>query len=175
MHVPDSFIPRGADPATESLQRLGRHQLQQSIDYLQVVMTYDHVLNKDDHLDYHNLRKQLRSLVDEYDLFQDLMFPNNASIPILRIARKKLGDINDDWTAYSIYVEKHIHPDEQNRLRSEIRTQWDSFKNWVQEINFATVLQELIDSMDSTTNTTTGTVIVASNTTEAITTTGKHQ
>jgi CHAD domain-containing protein len=178
MHVPKSLMPRGADPATESLQRLGSHQLKQSIDYLNVIITYDDVLNEVDHFEYHNLRKQLRSLVDEYDLFKDLMFPNNASIPTLRLARKKLGDINDDWTAYLIYVEKHIHPDEQTRLRSKIKKQWDSFKNWVKEIDFANVLQELIDGMDYSTNTnttTSTTAIVASNTTKATTTTGKHQ
>ena len=100
-------LPDGnLDSATTVLGRLGSAQLVRAEMYLRKALTYDHVLSfpivnesstsitssssdssdEEDgdgnvHEIYHNLRKELRSFVDELDLFGNLLLPNSTLIP----------------------------------------------------------------------------------------------
>jgi hypothetical protein len=91
--------------------------------------------------------------VDEYELFGKVMFPKSKQGPhgmkILTTARVLLGDINDDWTAYSIYVENGEYYSEQERLAVEIDEAWTYFRVWVHNVKFEEVVQHLLDSLDS--------------------------
>jgi hypothetical protein len=93
--LPDGNI----DKATYVLGRLGYMQLGRAQAYLVDVLTREHVISTmttksgDDaqneadgsenevHETYHNLRKELRSFLDELDLFGDLLLPNSSIVP----------------------------------------------------------------------------------------------
>ncbi len=93
-------LPDGnVDKATHVLGRLGYMQLGRAQAYLVDVLTREHVISTmttksgDDaqdeaedsenevHETYHNLRKELRSFLDELDLFGDLLLPNSSIVP----------------------------------------------------------------------------------------------
>jgi len=147
-------LPSGRDSATDSLGAIGTIQLNQVLEYLWLVYPYASVLDEDAHQHYHNLRKELRSVVDEFELFGSIMFPSSAqtdsAMTVLMRARKLLGDINDDWTAYSIYVENDEYYSEQARLAKEIDDAWAYFQVWVHETNFEGAIQYLLDSLHPT-------------------------
>jgi hypothetical protein len=144
----------GADPATPWLQFLGSRQLERALRYLKHAYPYESVLNESAHKDYHSLRKELRSLTDEFELFGCVMVPTTPetshAIALLTRARKLLGDINDDWTAYSIYVDNSEYYSEQERLAKRIDDEWASFKVWVETSDFEGAIQCLAQSMNHT-------------------------
>jgi len=84
-------LPDGnLDGATSTLWRLGSSQLERAEMYLSKALAYEHVIFvpeeaiiREDgvHEIYHNLRKELRSFVDELDLFGDLLLPDLSLIP----------------------------------------------------------------------------------------------
>lgn len=145
---------KGADPATPCLQLLGSKQLERALTYLRRAYPYTSVLNESVHKQFHNLRKELRSLVDEFELFGSVMIPTthetNSAIEMLTRARKWLGDINDDWTAHGVYVDNNEYPMEQERLAKRIDDSWASLKLWVDESNFEGAMQCLAQSMNYT-------------------------
>jgi len=164
-------LPSGSDPATPSLQKLGKKQLETASYYLRESLPLCQlciIMNETAHAIYHNLRKELRSLTDEFDLFAWVMFPVSspicggcccpwvdtvAAVRVLKRARKILGDINDDWTAFSFYVEKDEYPVEQERLKNRIEGGWSAFKLWVKQVDLEGVLQYLGEVMEvNTTN-----------------------
>jgi hypothetical protein len=144
----------GADPATASLQFLGSGQLERALRYLRHAVPFESVLNESAHEHYHSLRKELRSLTDEFDLFGCVMVPTTPetsyAIELARQARQLLGSINDDWTAYSIYVDNNEYYSEQERLAKSIDDAWASFKVWVKESDFEGAIQCLSKSMNHT-------------------------
>eukprot|EP00978_Attheya_sp_CCMP212_P020722 scaffold59640_cov50-Attheya_sp.AAC.4 len=146
--------PFGNDMATFSLQMVGTQQLSRSLMYLRLAYPYESVLQERAHEHFHNLRKELRCLADEFELFQWVMFQmtseTDKSIIVLKSARKRLGDINDDWTAYTIYVENNEYHKEQERLANRINKSWVSFKRWTKEVNLKIILHLLKRSMTST-------------------------
>ena len=93
--------PFGRDPATPSLQKLGKGQLERALTYLHEALPYQFIMNETVHAIYHNLRKELRSITDEFDLFQWVMFPISkpcctwadtfASVNVLKTARTATG------------------------------------------------------------------------------------
>jgi hypothetical protein len=171
---------------------------------------------------YHNLRKELRSFLDEVDLFGTLLLPdtivrpevialgfaseqevnseeNTSDVPVLgeanaipanisvsitpgigpqvsprvnsdqpmttdmvhsdheqktfealtslRQTRKLLGDLNDDFTAYTSYVEWDTNHGEQVRLMSKISTEWNNFRWWARQIGLSEQIDYLIGRM----------------------------
>ncbi len=87
--------PFGNDMATFSLQMVGTQQLSRSLTYLRLAYPYKSVLQERAHEHFHNLRKELRCLADEFELFQWVMFPmtseTNNAILVLKSTRKRLG------------------------------------------------------------------------------------
>ena len=106
-------LPCGGDSATTSLNTLALLQLTKAQKYWTEIQTYESILQVEHHESYHNLRKEIRSLLDEYQLFDFVMFPAQSSeadksrvqdaIQVMGEAFHTLGVLNDDWTAFSIY------------------------------------------------------------------------
>ncbi len=126
--------------------------LHQVLEYLWQAFPYVSVLEEGAHQHYHNLRKQLRSVVDEYELFGNVMYPETeqvaSAMAVLTRARTRLGNINDDWTAYSIYVENGEYYSEQQRLEIKIDESWTKFRVWVHKVKFEDVIQYLVSSLN---------------------------
>lgn len=145
-------LPSGTDSATSSLRIIGTMQLKRALQYLYSVFSYASVMDEYAHAHYHNLRKELRSIVDEYELFGSVMYPDtervHSSMDVLTTARKLLGDINDDWTAYSFYVENDEQYGEQTRLARAIDEAWAYFQLWVHESKFEGAIQYLLDRLN---------------------------
>lgn len=146
--------PCGSDLATPTLALLGLKQLERASGYLRQSLQFDNVVNEKAHLVYHNLRKELRTLFDEFELMGYIMFATddpaitrNAVLHTIKKARKLLGDINDDYTAYSIYVENRQYHDLQKELSARIGTSWIEFKDWAHEENLEGTLNYLAKDM----------------------------
>jgi hypothetical protein len=157
-------LPCGEELATPSLQRLAILQLNKALTYLNTVLLYDTVSSRERQLEFHDLRKELRSFLDEYNLFGFVLFPNAedekyqrydgssslpSSIDILIEARKRLGDLNDQWETFDLYRTKDVHREEQDALETEIQTEWDGFKEWTQVWNLSGAMQNLVGLMSN--------------------------
>jgi hypothetical protein len=151
--------PCGVDSATTSLHWLAANQLKTVLHYLHVSTdSLASVLNGQFHEDYHSLRKELRSLENEFDLFGTVMLPSTTNetntatsvVDLFTSARLQLGSMNDDFTAYSIYLDSHTYPEEQARLTANIEVTWDAFKQWLVDSNFTGAMQDLARMMNST-------------------------
>jgi hypothetical protein len=156
-------VPCGNDLATPSLQGLATLQLNHALAYLQSILQYNTVLSREHQLEYHNLRKEMRSFLDEYSLFDFVLFPNvstenreefRAALVTLVNARNLLGELNDDWEKYNLYKTRNIHPKEQKELETQIAAQWTQFKEWAATGSptdrLSNALQTLLDMMDGT-------------------------
>jgi hypothetical protein len=107
------------------------------------------------HEDYHNLRKTLRSFIDEWHLFGETMLPGNTSttnsvIQTLTTARGLLGDMNDDWTAYRFYLERNEHHKLQKKLGHRVSAAWADFMVWANASDFEGSVEYLKAHMEST-------------------------
>jgi hypothetical protein len=142
-------VPAGSDPAPSSLRVLGSRQTASALVYLTLAFQYDSVLGTAAHEHYHDLRKELRSMTDEYDLLGSYMFPTSCapSIKLFKAARGILGDINDMWTAYDDYVALGLYRSEQKELAKEIDRAWQSFRIWVEEVDFEDAIRNVTLSM----------------------------
>ena len=146
--------PSGGDAATRSLQLLGAQQLDMSLKYLRQSYPYQSALDEQIHEHYHSLRKELRSLTDEFDILGKVMIPMTeetiSAIDTLKDARKLLGDMNDDWTAYSMYVDYDEHHKRQKMRAEKLHKAWRNFKQWVVDCDFEGVIVYLAQCMNST-------------------------
>lgn len=146
-------VPSGNDLATPSLQKLALMQLNRALKYLNLAFGGDQqaVLKEAFHQQYHNLRKELRSLVDEFELFDEVLTPmtpeTKAAVQVLKDARKILGDMNDDFTAYTLYVQNDIHHKDQALRAKKVRKAWTTFKQWTEDSDFEGAIKHLADCM----------------------------
>ncbi|KAG7368796.1 hypothetical protein IV203_031539 [Nitzschia inconspicua] len=153
----DGYLPCGSDMATASLQKLVAVQLNNAMDLLDPILNLDTVLRVEDQELFHDFRKEVRSVLDEWDLFGTVLFPTanrsgspvHSSLKTLKSAHQRLGKINDNWTAYHLYLIRHEHKDERKRLAIQINTAWDDFKDWVTTTNLPGAIQSLLDEIAS--------------------------
>jgi exopolyphosphatase len=147
----NSKRPKGNDSATASLHMLGVKQLQKGQHYLQEALQHKHGINETIHEEYHNLRKVLRSLCDEYELLGSVMFPSSpltdSAIKVFQKARKLLGDMNDDWTALEFYNMQDKFPQKQKKFVQQVNRQWKHFKLWARTSDFEDSFQYLLQCM----------------------------
>jgi hypothetical protein len=151
----DGYLPCGNDMATESLQKLAKVQLNNAMDLLATIVTYDTVLDDYHQETFHDFRKEIRSVLDEWGLFGTTLFPTadepksrvRKSLKLLKQAHKLLGKVNDNWTAYHFYKEKRSHKAERKKLAIEINTGWDGLKDWLTSVNLAGAIQDLLNVM----------------------------
>lgn len=150
-------LPCANDLATPSLGQLAVVQLNHALDYFQIVMKYKTILSEGRTDDYHNLRKELRVFLDEYDLFDFVMLSSTdhrqdsvakTSLDVIEKAVEKIGVFHDKWTAYDIYVTKDTHHSKQKELAAEINEEWEAFKKWTQESNLEAKIRSLIELME---------------------------
>jgi exopolyphosphatase len=162
-HIPVPNRPHGGDPAMASLQYLASKQLGVSLKYWKRVYPYTSI-DATAHEDYHDLRKMLRSLVDEFHLFGSTMFPTlsktKSAVKTLAKARGLLGDMNDDWTAYMFYLKHNEYLGSQTELANRVNEAWKDFKIWADESGFENSIRYLKEHMEHTQQ-----IIVARNTT----------
>lgn len=152
----EGYLPCGNDLASQSLQKLVDVQLNNAMDLLDTILDLDTVLSVDDQEMFHDFRKELRSVLDEWNLFGLSLFPDanekgspvKSSLKTLKKAHKRLGKINDNWTAYHLYLTQHRHKTERKKLAMEISTAWDDFKDWVTTVNLPGAIQALLDETD---------------------------
>lgn len=174
------------DSATLVLGKLGAAQLERAEMYLRDALTYDHIIDAtsspeealvtsdEGHEIYHNLRKELRSFMDELELFGNLLLPDSSLKPeivsdknltdvsssarsvqehteqalyAVKRTRQTLGDLNDDYAKYEQYVEWDEYPEEQLKLKTIIEAQWGYFKIWAKNVNLFARIQFLRDQM----------------------------
>ena len=148
------------------------YYLRQSLEFDHVItMTSNLTVNDTVHELYHNARKEMRSFIDEVTLFGNLFVPGSSLVPeissvnmpevpspeeeqidesllVLKQAKHYLGNINDDYVAFSVYVEWDEFPFEQERLHQSVQLQWESFQVWVEDIQLFAKIQFLVDKMD---------------------------
>lgn len=136
-------LPCGRDLAEESVQHLGRVQLSNAATYWQTAHWYDTVVPMEREEQFHNLRKELRIFLDEYQLFGSVMLddPDQDALDTLFSAQTKLGDINDHWVARQIYVTSGSHFKRQEKLAAQVDEMWADFKNWAQDHDLTQVIQ----------------------------------
>jgi exopolyphosphatase len=152
-HIPVQSRPRGGDPATTSLQYLASKQLGVSLKYWKRVYPFTSI-DAIAHEDYHDLRKMLRSLVDEFHLFGSTMFPTlsktHSAVKTLTKARSLLGHMNDDWTAYMFYLKHNEYSGSQTELASRVNEAWKDFKSWADSSGFESSIRYLKMHMEHT-------------------------
>eukprot|EP00536_Pseudo-nitzschia_multiseries_P017416 jgi/Psemu1/50767/gm1.50767_g len=71
-------LPCGDNLGVSSLQGLASVQLQHSLGYLQTIRSYTTILPDEHEIMFHNLRKELRIFVDEYNIFGNVLVTNNS-------------------------------------------------------------------------------------------------
>jgi hypothetical protein len=148
----EGYLPCGSDSATASLQKLVAVQLNNALDLLNTILKIDSVLDVEDQELYHDFRKELRSVLDEWELFGTVLFPSaeqhhspvHSSLKKLKEARDRLGQINDNWTAYQLYVTEKERKEDRKTLATLINTEWDDFKDWVTKTNLPDAIQTLL-------------------------------
>ena len=144
--------PRGYSSAVKSLAGLGQQQVEVILGYYREVFPEVSVLEVDVQEVYHNVRKALRAMIDENEILGKFMFPEDSGVEdtmnMMVLAKKYLGDMNDNWTARQHYIEKNEYPDEQVRLAELVDRAWDDFKKWSIEVRFEASLQALSDRLE---------------------------
>ena len=182
-------LPCGNDIGTASLRSLATVQLTNSLHYLEEIRNYTTVMPRAHELNFHNLRKELRIFLDEYDLFGKLLVPPSSDeedgngngngngtvwaasttddsdtidgssaeekkvdvlvddLAILNMAQKKLGEINDKWTAHDIYVKDDSHLKKQKSLAIEADKKWAKFLKWQSQNDLQGCIETVLDRM----------------------------
>jgi hypothetical protein len=144
-------LPRGNSPAVASLHMLGAQQINTTFQCMSLISPLTSVLDFESHAEYHEVRKLLRSIQDEYNLFGTVMFPNDSKNSTLSVmdeittARKLLGDMNDHYTAYTIGILLNTTTaQEQERLANVIQGEWDYIQSWIKTSDLPGKLQALL-------------------------------
>jgi len=151
-------LPRSTDPATESFDKLIKTQLQSALQYYDIIVMYDTVLTKEEQEDYHNLRKELRDVVDEFNLLGfGVVLPDPTSSSSTRKAEKsvrkfklavhKIGIFHDEWTAYDKYKTNGEHFGKQQKLELSINEKWTDFKAWMFKVDFRGTIEALLEEL----------------------------
>eukprot|EP00562_Extubocellulus_spinifer_P024445 CAMPEP_0178666554 /NCGR_PEP_ID=MMETSP0698-20121128/30553_1 /TAXON_ID=265572 /ORGANISM="Extubocellulus spinifer, Strain CCMP396" /LENGTH=363 /DNA_ID=CAMNT_0020309951 /DNA_START=132 /DNA_END=1220 /DNA_ORIENTATION=- len=118
--------------------------------YLTIIMEYDDVLSREHQLQYHNFRKEIRSFIDEYNLFDFVLFPQldpdaAAAIDILKYSRTLLGEMNDQWETFNLYREENKEEAARSKLADAIDKDWSNFKSWCESNDLAGAIETLAD------------------------------
>lgn len=148
-------LPRGNDLATDSLHILGAEQVHTTFQYMKKIAPLTSVLDTVGHAQYHEVRKLLRSLLDEYKLFGTLMFPDTnltlVAMSEIDTARHLLGDMNDHYVAYTLetmlMTTTSNNTQELERLANEIQEEWNYIKSWMIETDLEGTLKSLQQEM----------------------------
>jgi len=151
----DRFVP-----ASSVLRKLLAQQLDRALGYWRVVEPF-RTIHPDMHDEFHNLRKQLRGITDEFDVLGcETFIETTAStspfancstvteaVDAMKVARKLLGDINDDYTALEFYRQYDFHHGQQAKLVERIHHRYSHFKRWMTDDRIPSALEHLQELM----------------------------
>ena len=179
-------LPLGTDRGTAALQSVAVEQLHHAQTYLQTIQNYTTIVPIVHEQQFHNLRKELRIFLDEYNLFGTMLVPpgpeDDATVPVTKVstsdhletvggeesatdsasspssalqqelqvlntAQKKLGHINDKWTAREIYVKDKTHASKQESLKSTMDTLWLEFLDWKDKHHLEDCIENVLQRM----------------------------
>lgn len=163
-------LPNGGSSGTTALRALVRKQLDLAIAYFVKMNQHQTIFGEENitadvvQEDYHNFRKGLRTLINEYNLFtvaRDIQIfggNNNDSNPaavatavtLMETARTLLGDMNDRWTAHQYQTLQHGSKRQRQHLKivtQHIERQWQAYRLWssAEKVNMLGTLQYLRD------------------------------
>ncbi|KAL3932347.1 MAG: hypothetical protein SGARI_003987 [Bacillariaceae sp.] len=106
----------------------------------------------------HQLRREIRAVTDQQDLFQDFFIPlhehPDKAMVLLKETSALLGSIRDDWEKLlEEYKLQKLHEvlvrrKTKHELKSSIKMQWKGFQWWAKAVDLNGVLQQLIDGME---------------------------
>ncbi len=71
----------------------------------------------------------------------------NNAVDALESARKMLGDLNDEYSAYVWYRALNEHPEERSRLMMDIEARWKEFRIWQEEAGLSLKIDLLRQGM----------------------------
>jgi len=157
-------LPCGDDLGLASLRRLASVQLKSSLGYLDMIQNYTTVLPKHHEINFHNLRKELRIFVQEYGLFGSLLVSDDLyeggatdanvthaapvsteeHIRLLDRAQKRLGHVNDKWTALDIYVDAGSHAKKRKKLARKTDGKWSNFLAWEADVDLRGTMESVL-------------------------------
>jgi hypothetical protein len=172
----------GSDLATSVLSVLGQYQLMRIQKQLQELTSPDltgkHIKSalwtaypftqkaQQIHDTVRRIRRELRVVTDEQDLFQDFFIPSNDLLPgksmvLLKETRALLGAINDEWNKlndeYSFLQKEDDDKKDStekktsSKIKASVRSlnvMWKGFQGWVATIDLESAIQDLVDCME---------------------------
>jgi len=149
-YVKMSMRPKGSAEAHTALQYLLFTQINTSLAYYDFVYPYISVINDSIHTIFHDYRKMLRTMSDEEVALGDMLVSTTnttivATFALINDARSRLGNINDEVTAYDFYMQDG-KTSKAAAMKSEIDSDWEAFKTWSTMENFR---QKLVDLQNS--------------------------
>lgn len=140
------FVPCGHDVAAASLQHLGHIQLSNAAIYWDVAQDYASVLGQEEESECYNLGKELRVFLREYDLFENIVWPQieKETLSTLEDAQAMLGDLSDQWTSYTMHSTQGIYAEGSLEWAGQINSTWTDFKGWAQEKNLTGAIKSVL-------------------------------
>jgi len=143
--------PTGESLGTKTLQYLLSNQLQTALKYFDTVDPVSSVITESIHAIFHDLRKELRTIMDEQNEFKTALLPVTtqyiAIFNLLGMARDKAGNINDEITAY-YYYQSHHQLMKLPALQTQINSDWAAMKLWMQQVNLRGNLVQLLNDLN---------------------------
>jgi hypothetical protein len=71
----------------------------------------------------------------------------DRAVDALESARKMLGDLNDEYSAYEWYRKMNEYPEERSRLMTDIEMRWGKFRAWQKEADLSSKIDLLRRAM----------------------------
>ena len=162
-------IPCGNDIGTKSLQSLAKVQLTHSLEYLNTIKDYKTVMPKSHELNFHNLRKELRIFLDEYNLFGNILVPDHTTNNTIAIAGSSSAstttsdtvETTDTTTADNVNVNDNENDNALLLLKNEliilntaqkmlghINDKWTAHEIYIEDNSHKSKQQPLADKTD---------------------------
>jgi len=143
--------PTGESVGTKTLQYLLSTQLQTALKFYDTVYPVSSVINESIHAIFHDLRKDLRTVMDEDKEFGAMLLPQttayNNMFNILGDARDKAGNINDEITAY-YYYQSHHEDWKLPAMTTQINNDWAAMKTWMTQVDLRGTLVQMLDDLN---------------------------
>ena len=134
-------IPCGNDIGTVALQSLAKVQLIHSIDYLTIITNYTTVMPKSHELNFHNLRKELRIFLDEYNLFGTILVPSTTTTPSTSSSSSNTNytnvdddDVVDDVDDDAVLLTNELEIlNRAQKMLGHINDKWTAYQIYIQD------------------------------------------
>jgi len=128
--------PAGMTDGIKSIQYLVWNQINGAVGYFDQVVPMTDPIVTANHEIFHDFRKNLRGISDEYKVFGRSIFPQADAANVFTLmgqSRDKIGEVNDQITAYYYYQQKG-ETSQLPALRQTIMTNFNAFKAWADQV-----------------------------------------